>query len=259
MLHEQKKAIAEGNEAAKEKREKAPKVMVVAEVNIPDGIITRKTREDTTSEQQYQRRTLALSFVSILIVLSLAYLAYLQWGDMNEANFLTFKALRDAKISRRQTNEALKASIDQFHLDQRAWVGPTGHTTLIISEGEKLAYSIIIQNSGKTPALKMHTNISGNSVAKGTPFTFSYEPPNTIRSESVLQPNATSFLAPEGKTSITQGNINALKSGDYILYFYGRIDYRDVFGEKIHITTFCQYVMPDLKTVNNCSVYNTAD
>jgi hypothetical protein len=66
------------------------------------------------------------------------------------------------------------------------------------------------------------------------------------------------FLMTSADAPFSEGDVDKLRSGDYVLYLYGKIDYRDAFS-RLHHTTFCQYIMPDLKTVNHCDKGNNAD
>jgi hypothetical protein len=162
----------------------------------------------------------------------------------------------------------IKATQEQFRRDQRAWVGDIDNTPppftdgirkVFIKEGEGLPpISIIIMNSGKTPARKIKGKQIRNFFPANRPFTPDDVPPPR-QSISVLQPGATARITYQPKDKpLDQEIINLLRNGDLIYYIYGEITYEDVFG-KAHKTTYCKFIDKDLSSLINCNTYNDAN
>ena len=87
--------------------------------------------------------TLAIAVATIFYT----YYSHKQWKAMTE----TLK----------QSRTALDATIENFRLEQRAWVGPThvilpeyadGGKKVYIKEGQPVKMGVFVANSGKTPA-----------------------------------------------------------------------------------------------------------
>ena len=56
---------------------------------------------------------------------------------------------------------------------------------------------------------------------------------------------------------LTQRQIDALKSGEIVLYLFGEIGYRNIFGGD-HCTTYCYSFFSDLRRATSCSIHNEA-
>jgi hypothetical protein len=101
--------------------------------------------------------------------------------------------------------------------------------------------------------------MAGARVKKGEHFDPIFPPPQLPRSIDVLQPNMqTTLIGTPRPVALTESDIAALKSGDAVIYIFGKLSYDDVFG-RTHHTTFGVYIGRDLKTVNTCQTYNEAD
>jgi hypothetical protein len=57
--------------------------------------------------------------------------------------------------SQRQSSAALRATIEQNGLDQRAWLGIRSMTITQLGTDQPLKVEVVLFNSGKTPALKL--------------------------------------------------------------------------------------------------------
>src|ERR1035441_386132 len=71
---------------------------------------------------------------------------------------LADQARKDAnaasEANRQDSGRALQATIDNFHQDQRAWVGPNG-VTGVPTVGQPFSITVRYINTGKTPALHL--------------------------------------------------------------------------------------------------------
>lgn len=151
---------------------------------------------------------------------------------------------------------------DTFRDEQRAWVGAVTVTDMVLKEGEFPSYTVILTNSGKTPALHMHAINMHKSWIKGKVIEFDYPNmiPGQILSDTVLQPGANSLLhsLPAQSGKLTKTQVDSITSGDYWWWVYGKLSYEDV-SRRRHNTKFCFVITPDLKSAQPCSTYNEAD
>ena len=78
--------------------------------------------------------------------------------------------------ARQVAKKTMDATIENFHLEQRAWVGPIQLNTVeykdgtkktCIKEGEQLVAEIKNVNSGKTPAFNLKTFVVAKTTKKG--------------------------------------------------------------------------------------------
>lgn len=198
--------------------------------------------------------------VAATIVIAVATVCYTiyahkQWQVMTE----TLK----------QSKAALDATIDNFRLEQRAWVGPTqafpaeylnGNKKVYVEEGQQIKGGVFITNSGRTPARNLNTLISLISLKADAKLDPKYMVDATTQpSNTVMQPGMTFSLRPLPiKGIVSKADIDDLASGRYIIYMFGLITYEDIFGHP-HSTKFCMYVTPDFTTFRGCSAYNEAD
>ena len=193
-------------------------------------------------------------------------------GQMQAQTTAQGKSADAAKTQASNSERALRATIDNFHLEQRAWVGPTEATDPqftvdgkpeYVRAGEKTILGVYIVNSGKTPAKKMRTRTNMKAMKKSDHFFADYPPapPNAeiVKGVSVLQPGMRIALRslPTG-VPLTAEHILGFSSGEWILYFYGDIRYQDVFGNS-HVTTFCVELGRDLSSLHQCATYNDSN
>jgi len=155
-----------------------------------------------------------------------------------------------------------------FRNEQRAWVGPTGRAPaqytddsgkpVYLKFAQKPGFSIVITNSGKTPALKVRSIIAVWTFPAHERFVPHYGESQTVSTVQTLFPGAISILSTRSDLPEISGLLESkLRSGEGIYHVYGRIDYEDVF-HKPHETTFCVYVSQDFAALYNCPSYNDA-
>jgi hypothetical protein len=173
--------------------------------------------------------------------------------------------MRKATNLAKESADAAKSSADALTKSERAWLGPTRAEIsglLPIPPGPPIYFEVFIVNSGRTPALKVQTNIMARSFPIGTEFVAEYPPSlNALPhygGSAVVQPRMEIFLRTQPTPPITQEMIDALRSSQIVFYIYGKIDYEDVF-ERSHHTTFCYFLHPTLDRMSACKTYNTAD
>lgn len=172
------------------------------------------------------------------------------------------KAVTDMDVANSNAKLSLNATIRQFQLEQRAWVGAVDlPRPKDLAAGKKPSLEAIVTNTGKTPALDVTDSISGHAFLRGQAFVPIKTQPtiNSVLSVGVIQPGqqVSLWTSPTFQT-LTKDKINGLRSEGTILYVYGEISYKDVFG-KVHHTHFCGFLRPDLTGFNACQSYNDAN
>jgi hypothetical protein len=179
------------------------------------------------------------------------------WSAVGNINWMA----RSMDLSQQQTQKSLQATVDNFHSDQRAWVGQIDSSVSEVKEGAPITFRVTIGNSGKTPALKVRTKISSAHGPKTTKFVPQYSEPNTsaLQALGVLQPGGKGTME---QTTAPLTDISKFRSGAYLYYVFGRVDYEDVFGHP-HWSTWCLYVggehSDNLRTTLQCDSYNNTD
>ena len=180
---------------------------------------------------------------------------------------LDAKAASDA--SNTNSTAVLQATIDQFHQDQRAWVGPIAAfppmylvdgRQVYIKVGEKPLFGFSISNSGKTPARNLTAIIAGHAYPSTQKFAPYYLPkPKNPGTVGMLFPGIKMDVPTDPNTDVADTfHTGLLTSGKSIFYIYGKISYSDVFN-KPHTTRFCSYVDKDLESLTMCNTYNDAN
>lgn len=179
---------------------------------------------------------------------------------------------KSVDTTRELAKKSLDATIENFRLEQRAWVGLTeiscvrhkegDGTTVIVKEEKSIKCKAIVTNTGKTPARDMITRVYLNYMEVPNPnpkipekAIMSTEP----TSQTLFPGNSVlvTFPFPSDKV-FAKDQIESLKNGQNAIYLYGMIVYRDVFGET-HFTKFCAYVLPSLTNVASCPSNNDAN
>jgi hypothetical protein len=231
---------------------------VRAEVNFAQGLEIRKPTADATDDRNYQRWTLRVQVATLVALVVYAVFMYFQWQETINATDTAQQAVHEARLTRQQSQQAFYATVNQFHLEQRAWIGVLGVGNLKVKVGESPQASVIVVNSGKTPAVYVKQIISGNILPKGQ-SSFIYKSSPAEKSQSVIQPGMNVRIDfPANEPPVTQTSADDIKYGRATFHIYGKITYQDVFGKE-HYTTFCFIVTPDLTSTEWCAEYNDSD
>lgn len=174
------------------------------------------------------------------------------------------QARQDAMVasnaSAATASAAIKATIDNFHQDHRAWLG-VSDATFVIIDGRPLTEQVIITNVGRSPAINVvwriarlfkpkETAVGAQSLVYGDTITRS--PFGTaFPSQRFTMHNDNAEPSPEAL-------IASLKSGDIVLYVFGEVGYQDVFSRN-HWTHFCSIMDRDFIKAHPCPFYNDTD
>jgi hypothetical protein len=152
-------------------------------------------------------------------------------------------------------------------LDQRAWVGTgdaidpplqDGTTAVYAKAGSGAEFAVIVNNTGKTPATAVRAMISAKSYPVGVKFEPVYERVSPQPSKFMIMPGGHILMKETPSDPIPDEGIRQLRTRQIILYFYGRINYEDVFGVTRE-TTFCYFLLPDLGHTTPCDTYNNGN
>ncbi len=161
---------------------------------------------------------------------------------------------------------SIRATQDQVRLDQRAWVAPIGITGAPALD-QQFLIRIIAKNTGKTFAKKFRmgyaVQVGSNQV--GPQFDKVGEKSRIFKSLSLLAPGSeyTSVSTVTGDGSEPRlpnpslSDLEKFKSGERIVYAFGRMDYTDIF-KKNHWTIFCFQLDRQLAWIS-CEKHNDAD
>jgi hypothetical protein len=249
----QVEAVTEATEAARTKQSIPPEVR--AEVSLPHGIETRKSATDARGDRIYQRVALLVSVLTLLAVSVYAGLVYLQLREMIGATGASQDAVHEARLNRQQSQKSLDASIENFHTDQRAWVGPIDIVLHEMHAPDPISAAITITNTGKTPAFKMKLNYLLH--ASDTPINVREYLKNPDEKQigkasiNTLFPNSRMGLLPATGATDALG-IQSIGNGRKLLYLVVQIWYSDAFDVS-HETRFCALWHPEWKTFAPCT------
>lgn len=213
---------------------------------------------ESLKSPEVSNRTIAVATVVIAVATVFTYL------EVHSGSSQTDKIINaDERIAAAmegvvaQANNSLNTTIEQEHLNQRAWVavdsigGP-------VELNKPLVIDVVFRNSGRTPARNVILRTAEGWVEKGEKFTFPLKDSGQP-SIGFISPNTTfhrEVIATKGQ--VNQADIDAIKSGEYVIYTSGYITYEDIFS-KSHKTTFCMFLLPDLKSYEACGEHNEGD
>lgn len=236
-----------------------------------------KAAEDKIEERMsaFERSMVRLTQAGVIVAIITLLIFCGQLYEMNDAGTQTNKIIEaDQRIATAmegavsQATQSLGATIEQFHLEQRAWIGLTesappkykdGDSLVYIKQGEKTQFGFLLTNSGKTPAMKCMFKIAATVLPVGSEFVPKYGKVRGLPTVGVLQPGAKMPLETLPSTGVaTKEHIDILRSGKMVFYIFGEIKYEDVFRVP-HTTTFCVFVKPNLSELASCNTYNEAN
>jgi hypothetical protein len=163
-----------------------------------------------------------------------------------------------------QSRKSLQATIDNFHLDQRAWLGVEDFGLSEPIQDGKYDIYLKLFNSGKSPALNVTfgtkagafpTPINWKNLSRNQSFKFANNntgsiPPQSPRTVHIYGDFSKIFPDPAYKKGIEDGSIT--------FYVRGEINYNDTFTKIIHHTPYCMLLstvpstrMAECPTPNN--------
>jgi hypothetical protein len=286
---------AEAHETNKEKEKESP------ERNL-NGLHQRKMGIFSRVLPWIKRDTTSTGWLIVLLTTVIAATSYLQWHEIRSGSTDTHTLAEAAKTqagkmtdmstaadkireaaqnmvtqdqriadnaqkaleaSNKQSKTALDATIAASHFDQRAWLS-AGDNTYTIAESGPIDNTVIVSNTGKSPAMEIFCRINGTVKLRGNILSDSdiaYPSALPTLNQGTIFPNqrfplkAGAILMESEKQRIWFGNI---QSGEWIQYFFGEVRYKDIFGRE-HWTHFCSQFVPATKGGTPCPIYNDTD
>jgi hypothetical protein len=151
-----------------------------------------------------------------------------------------------------------QAAEEAMRLQQRAWVFVTDIRAGEMQPGKLLNITLGFKNTGRTPARNVQIATQVDSLPKGETL----EPRlGKAYSRGIIPPEGIVFAnVGNGNghgVGLTQQELQAIKSGDTVVWAYGTLTYDDVF-EVRQATMFCYRLQPDGQTFAVAEVYNDA-
>lgn len=221
--------------------------------------LSDKWRLTSLSNKVITSATVVIAFAGVLTFGA----AFFQWREMRDAGVQTNKIIAaDERLAGAMeksvsgAGKSLQATIDNFHLEQRAWVGPVAVIQPEFKETDSFSITTLISNSGKTPALNFRNKYSWLMMSKEGKFQPSYRGYQGVPSSGTIFPNGQLNLI-SSPTILRKQQIDLVVSGKTVLYVYGELLYDDVFGQTHH-THFCNFYDKTLKP-GVCGIYNDED
>ncbi len=154
-----------------------------------------------------------------------------------------------------RSKAALDATIESFHLEQRAWVA-VNFVDMPLMLDKPLLAKVTFINTGRTPAVRV-TQVVGFDAEFKRIHELAEPNPKWFRQASIILPGlpATAPAEPRTKNPIdvlTQAGIDAINKGQVFIYVWGEIKYFDVFGAP-HFTKFCGEYSPKAGLFGVCN------
>jgi hypothetical protein len=170
------------------------------------------------------------------------------------------QAERSAKAGEASASTASQA----MHVSERAYIYMTASLTKPPTAGESFQISVVIGNSGRTPALEVgvqhraalvpisiHVN-EARAMASANIL------PNQHNSRANLPPGQTMQAQSDSPHPLTQFDIDQIAEGKELIYLFAEASYKDIF-EQPHSTETCGIYDPKLKVTINCEERNKSD
>jgi len=159
LFQDLKNSVTEAINAHNQRQQSPP--VLRAELKIPHAE-PYEYKSKPTFELFRESLELWLEVFGILVVITYTTLTALQLREMIKATNAAKDAVVEAQLSRQQAEKSFKATVDQFHMDERAWVGvdslESPGASIDDARIEIRSITVTIHNSGKTPALKASIN-----------------------------------------------------------------------------------------------------
>jgi hypothetical protein len=191
--------------------------------------------------------------------------AVIQAKTNNEAAIAAQERIAQGTLEASQQNakQSINATIQQFHLEQRAWVSAI-ETHGAPEVGKPFEIIVRVRNTGKTFAKEFSSIAVVEALPEGKYPDFSKE--SRFRTNSSV-----SLLAPDGEWLIplypiggsstekfTDSMLADLKASRTKIFVYGSMRYKDIFDCN-HWTTFCFRLSRTLLLYEACGSHNDAD
>ena len=150
----------------------------------------------------------------------------------------TYLTLRLNGFSDRLSRMASTTAAAPVANADRPWVGSDKITTVAFANGGQPITTMHIVNSGRAPALDLRSNTVGSLRAASTSAPEIPSQKGPLATTGILFPNMGGNLTFFANTrALTAEEAANVRSGTYVLWLAGRLDYKDPKGHP-HVTTF---------------------
>ena len=174
-----------------------------------------------------------------------------------------FEANMEAvKAAERQSKSTLDAARDMSRTDQRAWMDMIINAPPTFQEDRPFSASAEMKNLGKTPAKNIKFGYLFEGVLPSANPVFDDKRLGFVNS-GMLPPQGPATLPIEitpGKPDelLGIGRFEAIRDGKIVVYYWGRINYDDVFGYP-HWLQFCYIYNVPHRRFDLTSIHNDID
>jgi hypothetical protein len=175
-----------------------------------------------------------------------------------------------ARKSVAQTERGAKASeasattaSQTLRVSERAYVYLISSLLKKPSAGERVQLSILIGNSGRTPAIELSaisraviiSSSASLQEARDIAFTAA---PETMESVSTLPSGQTQQLQTESKLPLAQSEVDQVVEGKLLIYVFATASYKDILNQP-HQTEICGFYNAKQNAFLNCHKHNKSD
>ncbi len=211
----------------------------------------------------------------VLLTFGIVFLAFMQWREMHESGAQTDRIISaDERIAAAMENSVsqAKSSFDaankQAILSQRAWISIGVHLqdpakkekalpANPLKPGTIIDLRSTIKNTGRTPAINVRSVGQRTGIHRSEDGTYPYPSFEHFALLPLENLNPDGELYGDMLLPFTQQDKQLIDSGKVRVYFYGRIEYEDVFGGR-HWRNFCTFLLPS-GAFAMCQQYNDID
>jgi hypothetical protein len=212
--------------------------------------------------------------INVLLLITTIVIAVIYYGQLQQMTTAT-KATQNAvcvasntlgetersnRLQQESSSAALHSAIENFRLDQRAWIG-IGDPVITLNATDPEKITLTLKNVGKTPATEIVSQIGiarkpKDYELKLADIKYTGEPSKS----GSLFPSASTLIGKNLDTVLPgqSDEINILKSGSMIGYVFAIVTYNDVFNRP-HWTHSCGVIQKDLTSIHECKIYNDTD
>jgi hypothetical protein len=160
----------------------------------------------------------------------------------------TYFTMRLNGVSDRLSAAVASTAAAPVSAAERPWVGVDKVTTIAFANGGQPVTTVHIVNSGHEPAYDLRSNTAGSLRAAATPAPEVPAQKGQLAVTALLMPNVGGNLTFFANTrALTPEEAANVRSGQYVLWLAGRLDYKDSHGHP-HLTTFRYRYNPALNS-----------
>ena len=202
-----------------------------------------------TDQQSWNKKNFRLNcFLAVVLTVTLVFVG-LQWlsmvdtlKEMQEQTQPMIDAAKAATSAADTSAAALRDSQRSFRIQNRPYVTVEIARLVYRPEGGKrLEGTLLIRNSGHTPAIGLRPDISIEGRTSELPAVITRTA--AVKSRMDIGSTQPAVVPVPGGGPIRPDSALKIESGEVVVYIYGFLDYSDVFG-CTYTTEFCGYYDP---------------